>query len=206
MARRRRRWREQPRSDEPTAPRRRRVALGVVALTLVLVALTLLKPPIIFGEPPHYGNEVGDLAPGFTLRDVRGTAFTPLTDYRNWVILVDFMGARCGPCEDQMGALLAVHGEFSGRDFVIITVDVGELISPGEGARNATELQAFVDSYHAGGLNWRASMGNPSVREQYGVDGLPTLFLLDRSGRIRAIDGAAGSTQLSSQIRSLLVG
>ncbi len=205
MARRRRRWREQPRSDEPTAPRRRRVALGVVALTGTLLALALLKPPIIFGEPPHYGNEVGDLAPGFTLQDAKGFPLS-LSEYRNWVILVDFMGARCSGCRDQLAALADVHRGFWERDFVIISLDVGERTDTGDGARNATELKALMEPYTAGDQYWRIALGDLSVRAQYGVSGLPTLFLLDRTGKIRVIDGAADSALISGQIKPLLEG
>ena len=130
---------------------------------------------IDYNQPRREQNRrtlVGSAAPKFRLRTLDGTE-TSLESYKGRAVLLDFWATWCGPCREEMPSLERLHKEWSGRDVVVLAVDVDE---PKE------TVQRFVRE-HKYTLPVLLTEGT-STPKDYGIDAYPTLVAVDKSGRI----------------------
>jgi thiol-disulfide isomerase/thioredoxin len=115
----------------------------------------------------------GDDTYTFTLSDLRGQSKT-LSDYNGKVVLVNFWASWCPPCIKEMPAMVRLKQQLNERPFEILALNVGEkkyrvwkfvkLIE--------FDLPVLLDESSDTSRNW-------------GVETLPTSFLLDADGRVR---------------------
>jgi thiol-disulfide isomerase/thioredoxin len=109
----------------------------------------------------------------FTLDDSGGHRIR-LADYRGRVVLVNFWASWCGPCVQELPALMQLAQHFRDAPFAILAVNVGE---------NAFQVSRFLQLV-------KVTLPVPldSKRETFndwGVSVLPTSFLVDAGGRVR---------------------
>jgi len=141
----------------------------------------------------NIGIELGQVAPNFTLTDVNGTTFS-LSDYRDNIVVIDFMATWCGPCAAQLSHLKQLYENYRARGVVIISIDV----DPSETDRT---LQRFKSTY---GCDWVFARG-PTVGTMYRIVYIPTLYIIDRRGRITYRNtGVTPYSTLASEINKLL--
>jgi len=120
-------------------------------------------------------------APDFTLEDMDAKKFS-LKDYRGKVILLNFWATWCPPCRREIPSMERLNQNFKGKDFVVFAVNQMEDID-----------QVFT---YTGGLEVYPTFTflfdrDSNVSRAYGVQGLPTTYLIDKKGniRFRAIGG-----------------
>lgn len=108
----------------------------------------------------------------------RNVEFNP-ANYRGKHVLLDFWAAWCGPCKAEMPNVKAVFEEY--RDdprLIVVGLNLDARVEDGE--RYVAE----------NGLNWThvylGDWNKTPVPKQFGVTGIPALFLLDTEGRIVA--------------------
>lgn len=162
-------------------------------LVVVLIAIALAGAAgwyLLTGN--NIGIELGQTAPNFTITDIDGTTFS-LSDHRGNVVIMVLMATWCGPCVRQMGHLKQVFDNYGGRGVVIMSIGV----DPGEGN---DVIRQFKASH---GDNWIFARG-PDVGVTYGVVRIPTLYIIDRQGRIayKNVGGTPFST-LAAEIDKL---
>lgn len=115
-----------------------------------------------------------------------GASSSDLATHRGQVVILNFWASWCQPCEDEapllqreQPALLSHHATVLGVTYKDLTVD----------------SQSFIRRFHLTYPNLRDANG--SFAEAYGTDQLPESFLIDREGRVRAIErGAIGGAFL----------
>ena len=113
-------------------------------------------------------------APDFALQDLEGHAVS-LNGLRGKVVLLDFWATWCGPCHESIPFFESLYEKNRRSGFVVVGID--------EDAEEG-DVRRFVR---------RTRMTYPVVMDasnrlmdDYQVAGLPTTFLLDPRGRVRA--------------------
>jgi peroxiredoxin len=144
------------------------------------------------GAVQQLGNiTVGQPAPDFTLQDVSGHPVT-LGSYRGQkVVLMDFWATWCGPCRMAMPDLQDLADKFKDQGFEILSVNQGE---PADQVSNF--LQNHKYTFH-GVLDSDQAVGN-----QYSVQAIPTLVLVDKKGVVQFI--RVGYAENEDDLRQLV--
>ena len=126
-------------------------------------------------HPAAAGPETGSIAPDFDLKVLDGNGKTmKLSSLRGKAVILDFWATYCGPCKIEMPWFVELQNKYGPDGLQIVGVaedDAGE--------------KAISDFTHKMGINYPILLGTEKVADLYGgLDGLPTTFFVDRSGKI----------------------
>lgn len=114
----------------------------------------------------------GSKAPDFVLTDLNGKK-QQLSDYRGKGVILNFWGTWCEPCKREMPFIDRQYQHFSSKGVTVLAVNISE--------SNIT-VQNFVDQYH---LTFPVMIDKDrQVLDAYGVNPLPTSFLIDKTGKV----------------------
>lgn len=109
------------------------------------------------------------MAPDFTLPTLDGRTVT-LSELRGQVVVLDFWASWCGPCQESMPALQALHERYAGRGVTVLAI-------------NEEENRSTVEAYVAGRYTFTVLLDEEgSVGTAYGVWGIPHTVVVDRDG------------------------
>lgn len=129
-----------------------------------------------------------------SLPQLDGSAWN-LADHRGHVVLVNYFATWCGPCRDEMPALLQSIREATpqGLDAVGISLD---------SAPNAhTAVQQYVALYR---ISYAVAFPDATINSEAADIALPTTTLIDRQGRIaRTYSGEVNHATLSKDLAAL---
>lgn len=108
----------------------------------------------------------------FTLKDMAGRPVR-LSTFRGKVVLLNFEATWCPSCRAQAPKLEQLHQLLKGTDFVLLSVHLRE---------RPNTVKAFRREH---GMSFSAVIdADGNVSEQYGVQFIPTTYLIDRAGTI----------------------
>jgi len=133
--------------------------------------------PYVFQPAPADAKEgllVGDIAPNFTLTTLSGETVS-LADYRGQAVLINFWATWCGPCRREMPDFNSIYAAEQDRGFVVLAINQEE---------SAEQAQAFAEEFEVSFPILLDESGE--VGQLYQVRGLPTSYLIDGNGIIRA--------------------
>lgn len=136
---------------------------------LLLVCLLLSQTASGRELEPYTEND----DPAFTLPDLKDKIHR-LSDYRGKVMLINFWASWCPPCIYEMPELTRLQQQLADRPFEIIALNVGEKKYK---VRKFTKLINFQ-------LPVLLDTRNDTFKD-WGVQTLPTSFLVDGNGQIR---------------------
>lgn len=149
-------------------------------LFFAALALCMGVSVSLAAEPPPLGHELNVVdsmpgAPDFTLSDMDGEQHS-LSDYRGRTVMLNFWGTWCPPCVREMPSMERLYRKYKDRGFTVIAV-------------NQFETEDMVFEF-TGRLSIEPTFPilfdkESRVSELYRVKGLPTTYLIDRTGRIR---------------------
>jgi cytochrome c biogenesis protein CcmG, thiol:disulfide interchange protein DsbE len=171
-----------------------RSATGVVVVVLagVLVWHLTHQPKSVLGAVAKHKIVP---APNFTLDRLNGSGKLTFASLRGKVVVVNFWASWCGPCKEEMPRLVSFAHRWSGRQVVVVGIDIGET-HKGPG-------QSF--SRHYGATYPMVVDPDTSTAGPWGILGTPQTFFVDRRGRIvDYVAGPVSNAELSSGIRTAL--
>lgn len=131
-------------------------------------------------------------APDFSLSALDGRPVS-LSDWRGQVVLINFWATWCDPCRTEMPEIQAAYQAYRNRNFVVLPINVKE---------DEQAVAQFAEAFH---LTMPVLLDHDgSTARRYRVRGLPTSFLVDPEGVIRAIKvGEMSRAYIDSQLAAL---
>ena len=141
--------------------------LGIFLVALLLYAGLLTNSKSVSST----GLGKGKPAPDFTLKTLEGKEVS-LSDLRGKVVLVNFWATWCPPCRSEMPLFERVYKKYKDKGFEILAVSTDSSLDP---------VKKFVKDYK---ISFMILYDDKNVVGLYGVQGLPTSFLIDRDGKI----------------------
>jgi thiol-disulfide isomerase/thioredoxin len=140
-------------------------------------------------------------APGWTLPDLDGKPVT-LDDFKGKVIVMDFWGSWCGPCRIELPIFQAAYERYKDKGVVFLGMNFERPV-PGKDLVKIARDFVTENKY-----TFPVIVDHDQIATTaYGITGFPTLFLIDKTGKIRyrnigVTDGI--ETILQDQIESLM--
>jgi peroxiredoxin len=137
----------------------------------------------------------GQTAPTFSLPALDGGKPISLASHRGDVVYLDFWASWCPPCVTSLPLLDDLRQEFGSQGFQVVAINVD---------RDTDKARSFLKkrpvSYRS------ASDPEGMLPERFGIETMPTSFLIDRDGVVRHVHAGFRKSDiegLRAQIRDL---
>ena len=166
--------------------------------TLFFVALLLVGAVMMGWQevlsqdllPPH------SIAPPFKLERIDAPSID-LASLKGKVVVVNFWATWCPPCREELPYLISTVKEFEPRGVVLVAINRDDR------PEQRDVVTAYLSSLPQ--LAPYAALGSPADAERYQVKALPSVFVLDREGKLSAsFQGQASESQLRRWIKAAL--
>jgi thiol-disulfide isomerase/thioredoxin len=122
------------------------------------------------------GVAVGQVAPPVQLPQLSGAGEISLESLRGKVVYLDFWASWCGPCRISFPILNQFREELGADGFEVLAINLDEA---------EPDAKKFLSEIPADFLIVRDVQG--VAPKTYGVLGMPTGYLIDKQGTVRAI-------------------
>jgi thiol-disulfide isomerase/thioredoxin len=120
---------------------------------------------------------------------VEGKQFST-EQWKGKVILVDFWATWCGPCMQELPRVKKVYKDFHEKGLEILGVSCD---------RRAEDITGFREKNPDANWTQLFDKDNPGwhpLAKQFGIKGIPTMFLIDKKGVVRTVDARANFEEL----------
>ena len=154
----------------------------------VLIVIVLLSSFVACAQ-----LKTGGMAPDIALPDNKDSILK-LSSLQGKVVLIDFWASWCAPCRAANPYVEKLYKKYKEKGFEVYAVSID------------TKKEAWLKAVKKDKLTYLQVNENTGwyskVAEQYYVDQIPTNFLLDKTGRIVAIN--LEGKELFDKVKSLL--
>lgn len=165
-----------------------------------LLSLTILVPSspclsAVFETGPKIRR--GDTVAPFVTRDLEGNEINLADHLGQKAILLDFWSIYCGPCIEEMPALIDMYEKYNDMGLEIFGISLDSRF-------NARRLGKFVESYEHEIPYPIIHDAQAEIRRLYGIDSLPTSILVDTDGTAQVFFVGFSEAELDTAIRQIL--
>jgi cytochrome c biogenesis protein CcmG/thiol:disulfide interchange protein DsbE len=173
--------------------------VSIAAICVLVALLALLAYGLAQNEPDRSVDQAlaqGERAsaPDLELPKLGGGGNGSLDDYRGQVVVLNFWASWCKPCKDESPLLEKWHRRMRDRGGTVLGVDMLDVTSRAE---------EFIDEYDLSYPMLKDKDGDGL--ESYGVVQYPETFVIDRRGRIAAVQrGPVDEDFMQTRVEPLL--
>ena len=122
---------------------------------------------------------IGSKAPEFTASDINGKEVS-LSSFKGKYVLLDFWASWCSPCRQENPNVVKAYARFKDKNFTVLSFSLDENKDAWQQAITSDKLTWTQVSDLKG---WSSNVAN-----KYGLQSIPSNFLLDPDGKIIAKD------------------
>ena len=137
-----------------------------------LAALSIGLAP----APIAWSLAAGDAAPACSAQLLDGTRTVSLAEYRGKVVYLDFWASWCAPCRESFPFMNELQRELADKGLQIVAVSVD---------KTAEDAKRFLARYPASFTT--ALDAAASCPTAFRLEGMPSSYVIDRSGAVRAV-------------------
>jgi thiol-disulfide isomerase/thioredoxin len=138
---------------------------------LLALAFTSFRP--LFRLPAAEALE-SSKAPVWELKDPDGQRVKS-SDFAGKVVILNFWATWCAPCKAEIPGFIELQKIYGERGLVVVGISIDE--------HGVAKVKQFTKEL---GVNYPIVLGNVMMIEDFGGEGIPTTFVIDRSGKIVA--------------------
>lgn len=168
--------------EDATSPRRRNplipIAIGAAVLAVVVIAVVITpakqSSPDSTGDgpPPDPGvAQIGSMAPNFKLKTIDDSVFE-LAAHKGKVVLINFWGTWCPPCEKEMPHLVDVYHRYD-NSTVFVAIAVNDV---------PDAVRKFVADKR---MEFPVGLDEGQIAGRYLVSGFPTTVIVGSDGVVK---------------------
>lgn len=158
--------------------------------TCLLTAALLAAPGF------SHATQVGDLSPACQIKTFKDNAPLDLGKLQGKVLYLDFWASWCGPCAQSMPFLNELHQQLGDKGFEVVGVNLDE---------NRADAENFLVKHPVAFTVATDPEGD--CPQQFGVEAMPSSYLIDRHGKIRHVllgFHAADGVDIRAKLQALL--
>ena len=157
--------------------------------------LALLNPTLgAQNSPAKTAQATKDhAAPDWQLADLDGKPIK-LSDFKGKVVVLNFWATWCPPCRKEIPTLVALQKDYGPQGVVVVGVSLD--------GGGPSAVQAFASKM---GIEYPIAIGSEELAAAYGVQAIPTTFIIDRAGNvIGEHQGDTGRAAVEEDIKASL--
>ncbi|MGG9964504.1 TlpA family protein disulfide reductase [Ferruginibacter sp. SUN106] len=155
----------------------------VFFVVIVSIAAISVKAQIKVGAP----------VPEISLPNVKDSMVS-LSSFKGKVVLIDFWASWCGPCRESNPGVVKLYNKYKDKGFEVFSISIDNKKNDWIKAIKHDKIK-YTQVNDNGGWNGK-------VPAAFGVEMIPTSFLLDKNGNVVAID--AEGKKLDKLVSELL--
>lgn len=135
----------------------------------------------------------GKPAPIVAYPDLDGKQIS-LADYKGKYVLIDFWASWCGPCRQAIPKVKELYEQYKSKGFDVLSISID------------TDRKAWIKAMNEEGMPWAQTLSpdKNKTMDTYLFSGIPTLYLIDREGKI--VKSYTGySADLDAKLKEIFV-
>jgi thiol-disulfide isomerase/thioredoxin len=117
--------------------------------------------------------QIDTIAPNWSLISL-DDEIVKLTDFKGQMVLIDFFYKSCYPCMLALPALQDLHERYNDKGLKIIGIDPYD-------TKEEDDIDNFLKKR---GVSYTVLLGGKDVAKKYHVSGYPTIYLIDKEGKV----------------------
>jgi len=136
---------------------------------------------------------VNQMAPEISLPGVKNNSIK-LSSFKGKVVLIDFWASWCAPCRASIPAVIKLYNKYKAQGFEVFGVSID--------SKKKDWIKAIAhDKITYTQVN-DTDGWNSATATKYGVEAIPNSFLLDKTGKIVAVN--MEGAELDNKVKELL--